>query len=101
MADGEVEADTVESHHPAAGDTGRRGHQFSTKQKLFLISSRLALQDRRIRELWNYRFIHLVEPNYDHIAAGELLRTYSVYSMDYGRLVSLRLNRESAILAEE
>jgi hypothetical protein len=59
-------------------------------QKLFLFSRMKAETDVRVQELWHYRFMHLVNANYNFV--DEDLKTYEyvVYSMDYGKLLSVK-----------
>jgi hypothetical protein len=60
------------------------------RQKLFLITTKIAEKDSRVQELWHHRFIHLV--NSDLVVLDEKSRphSYSVYSMDYGKLLSIK-----------
>ena len=71
------------------------------KQKLFLITSELADKDERLRELLHYRFIHLVNPSYTVLTDKLLPHTYAVFSMDYGKLASLKAAKagEQLVLA--
>ena len=64
----------------------------SHRQKLFLVSTEKALADNRIKELWHFRFIHLVNPSYEHLGPDHVPHEYSVYSIDYGKLVALKVS---------
>ena len=63
------------------------------KQKLFLLSAAKAGRDPRIQKLWHYRFIHLVVPMYTVITESGTPKEYSVFSMDYGKLLALKTNK--------
>jgi len=63
------------------------------RQKLFLLSASKAARDPRIQKLWHYRFIHLVVPAYTVITDSGDPEDYSVFSMDYGRLVALKTHK--------
>jgi hypothetical protein len=63
------------------------------RSKLFLITSDKALADAHIQTLWHFRFIHLVCPSYPVVNQDGQLTEYAIYSMDYGKLVSLRANK--------
>ena len=63
-----------------------------TRQKLFLVSIDKAMSDRRIQELWHYRFIHMVNQSYSYLDKNMKAREYTVFSMDYGKLLSLKAN---------
>jgi len=65
----------------------------SHSQKLFLVSTDKALTDNRIKELWHFRFIHLVNPSYEHLGEDHVPHEYSVYSIDYGKLLSLKVSQ--------
>lgn len=69
--------------------------QLATRKgsKLFAVSSAVAEQSDVLRELWHYRFIHLVQPRLPIFADGAS-RDYDIYAMDYGKLLSLKLTRE-------
>ena len=47
----------------------------------------------RIQKLWHYRFIHLVVPMYTVITESGTPKEYSVFSMDYGKLLALKTNK--------
>jgi hypothetical protein len=72
----------------------------SKRNKLFLVTPRKAKRDARIQELWHYRFIHLVYDDFTAVAENITPRTYSVYSMDYGKLLSLKFNKAGQELAD-
>lgn len=61
------------------------------KQKLFLCSVDKAESDHRIQELWHYRFFHIVNPIFTVIDDDGIPHDYIVYSMDYGKLLSLKV----------
>lgn len=63
------------------------------KQKLFLLTAAKATRDGRIQQLWHYRFIHLVAPTYTVITEAGLPAEYSVFSMDYGKLLALKTHK--------
>jgi hypothetical protein len=60
--------------------------------KLFLISVKKAETDPRVLELWHNRFIHLVNPNYLEVDESYTPHEYAIFSFDYGKLISLKLN---------
>ncbi len=62
------------------------------KQKLFLVSSNGSIIDDRLRELWHYRFVHIVSENYTVLDKNGMPNEYKVYSMDYGKLLSLKID---------
>lgn len=62
------------------------------RQKLFLISKDKAERDKRLQELWHYRFIHLVSTNYQLVDEEGIPNEYFVYSIDYGKLLALRVH---------
>ena len=64
------------------------------KRKLFLLSAAKAGRDARIQKLWHYRFIHLVVPTYTVITDSGIPKEYSVFSMDYGKLLALKTHKE-------
>jgi hypothetical protein len=61
--------------------------------KLFAVSSAIAEKSDVLRELWHYRFIHLVHERLPIFAEGTA-SDYDIYAMDYGKLLSLKLTRE-------
>jgi hypothetical protein len=61
--------------------------------KLFAVSSELSEQNDILRELWHYRFIHLVQSRLP-IFADDIVKEYDIYTMDYGKLLSLKLTQE-------
>jgi hypothetical protein len=65
----------------------------SKGSKLFAVSSTIAEQSDVLRELWHYRFIHLVQPRLPKLSEGRNA-DYDVYAMDYGKLLSLKRTRE-------
>jgi hypothetical protein len=66
------------------------------RSKLFLLSTQKAESNEKIRELWHYRFIHLVKKNLPIRDEDGVLHEYSVYSMDYGKLLELKLDIKEA-----
>lgn len=60
------------------------------KQKLFLLSSDKAANSTHIQQLWHYRFIHMVASTYTVIDSAGIPREYSVFSMDYSKLLTLK-----------
>lgn len=63
------------------------------RSKLFAVSSAIAEQSEVLRELWHYRFIHLVQERLPIFVDGSS-RDYDIYAMDYGKLLSLKRTRE-------
>lgn len=63
------------------------------RHKLFLISAEKAEYDRRIQALWHYRFIHLVMSSFTTVDEDRIPHEYAVYSMDYGKLLSLKVDK--------
>jgi hypothetical protein len=61
--------------------------------KLFAVSSGFSEQNNILRGLWHYRFVHLIQPNLPIFTDGTLIE-YDIYSLDYGKLLSLKLTRE-------
>ena len=64
------------------------------RQKQFLISAEKAENDCRIQALWHYRFIHLMSPSHTAVDEVHIPHEYAVYSMDYGKLLSLKVDKE-------
>jgi hypothetical protein len=75
-------------------------HVTKTKQKLFVASTDRAARSPSLQELWHYRFIHLVEPSIDVRADDGSLEEYAVYSIDYARLLALKIDRAGDELVE-
>lgn len=63
------------------------------KSKLFVVSSAVGEHNAKLRELWHYRFVHLVQQRVPVIING-IPKQYDLYSMDYGKLLSLKLSAE-------
>jgi hypothetical protein len=63
-----------------------------TNNYIFFVSSEYA-NSNVLKELWNYRLIHLLFQNYMAYAKG-LSGTYDIYIIDYGRYVSMRSNKK-------
>jgi hypothetical protein len=63
------------------------------RQKLFLISADKAHSDDRLQQLWHYRFIHLVSASYQLMDDDNIPTEYCVYSMDYGKILSLKIDK--------
>jgi hypothetical protein len=61
--------------------------------KVFAVSSAIGEKSDALRELWHYRFLHLVQERVPLYSKGDL-KEYDVYAMDYGKLLSLKLSRE-------
>jgi hypothetical protein len=70
------------------------------KQKLFLISKDKAENNPLVLELWHYRLIHLVMPSLVIVDNENTLHTYNIYSMDYGKLLSLTVAEKGRIIFE-
>ena len=69
-------------------------------QKLFLLSSQKAGSNSLVQELWHYRFIHVLNEKYPVLSDDNLLQEYTVYSMDYGKLLSLKVNKTGESLVD-
>jgi hypothetical protein len=88
-----TKAREIKNNLPAEGLYKRIFNKvIQNRQKLFLISVEKAESDPRIQEIWHYRFIHLINPNYMAVKEDGNIYEYSLYSMDYGRLLSLKVN---------
>jgi hypothetical protein len=59
-------------------------------RKAFLVSRKKAEQDVRLQELWHNRFIHLIDLPLTIIGDDRSVKEYMIYSMDYGRFLSLK-----------
>jgi hypothetical protein len=63
------------------------------KQKLFLLTTEKAEANASILELLAFRCIHMVNPKYTALEEGGLPHEYTLFSMDYGKLASLKVQR--------
>jgi hypothetical protein len=72
----------------------------ANKQKLFLLTAEKALADESVQELLAFRFIHLVNEKYTVLTENNLPREYAVFSMDYGKLASLKVQRKGEQLVQ-
>ena len=83
-------------NHPAANRLFDKIFKqvIKTQNKLFFVSTIKAEMDERIQELWHYRFIHLRDSNFLHINEDGLPQDYSIFSMDYGKLLSLKATKK-------
>lgn len=70
-------------------------HTVTNNQKVFFITKPNI--DRRIKELWHYRFIHLLNPSVSLITKDKSICDFAVYSIDYGKLLSLRVHATGEI----
>ena len=70
------------------------------KQKIFLCSREKTENNSLILELWHYRFIHLVSPSMTVLDENDFPKEYIVYSMDYGKLLSLKVNEKGKKVVE-
>jgi len=66
--------------------------------KAFLLTRSKCETDQRIRELWHYRFIHLIERSCSVLDMNDAFIEYSLFAMDYGKLMSLKVQRSSEML---
>jgi hypothetical protein len=62
------------------------------KQKLFLVSTGIAETDFRLQDLWNNRFVHLISKSFFVIDDAGTPAEYAVYSMDYGKVLTLKVH---------
>lgn len=83
-------------NNPAANDLfeGIFNRVVQNGQKIFLVSANKALRDKRIQELWHYRFIHILDSSYIYLDKNQTPHEYFVYSMDYGKLLSVKVHKE-------
>lgn len=66
------------------------------RSKLFLFSKYKAENNEKLRELWHFRSIHLVNDSLMYLDENSVPHEYMVYSMDYGRLLALKADVEGA-----
>lgn len=60
--------------------------------KLFLFSRQKAESNKKLQELWHFRAIHLINQNLTVVDENNMPHEYMVYSMDYGKLLSLKVD---------
>lgn len=70
------------------------------KSKLFRVTTRRAAGSLLLQELWQHRFVHLIEEEISVIDDDEQLASYALYSLDYGKLLSLKVRRRGERLVE-
>ena len=68
--------------------------------KLFLFSRQKAESSETVKELWHYRFIHIVNPSFAVIDENGIPHEYVLYSMDYGKLLSLKVNKNGEMFVD-
>jgi hypothetical protein len=71
-----------------------------TKCKAFLTSKEFE-RDPRMLELWHYRFIHVVNSAFATLDENENAQTYTVYSIDYGKLLTLKIDEQGDTLVNK
>jgi len=90
----ETKSHTISFGYKAANDLFNQIFDKVVKngQKLFFVSAKNG-DNRLLKDLWHYRFIHLVSPSYIVVDENRTPHEYIVYSMDYGKLISLKAHK--------
>jgi hypothetical protein len=90
-----TKAPTIKDSGPVASKLYQKLFERVTKngQKLFLISVEKAEESTPLRELLHFRFIHLVSSTFAALDDNHIPHTYALFSMDYGKLVSLKVTK--------